>query len=191
MNDPKPSFTERLVAADRPSPNARQRYEKELKAMLEKSLSPRQRGAYLLGAAFLLVIAGFFGLTASFAPELKEEFFPYIMAYFVMTAIASLAAAYMLGRGFWSGSIRRNGSAVVGIGVIYLGLLGWIFMLMARHIPELLRDDVRVFGLVLLIYAAVAWVRHRIAQAELVTNQKMLELELRLAEIGEVMKRPS
>jgi hypothetical protein len=191
MNDPKPSFTERLVAADRPSPNARQRYEKELKAMLEKSLSPRQRGAYLLGAAFLLVIAGFFGLTASFAPELKEEFFPYIMAYFVMTAIASLAAAYMLGRGFWSGSIRRNGSAVVGIGVIYLGLLGWIFMLMARHIPELLRDDVRVFGLVLLIYAAVAWVRHRIAQAELTTNQKMLELELRLAEIGETVKGSS
>jgi hypothetical protein len=191
MNDPKPSFTERLVAADRPMPDARQRYEKELKAMFEKSLSPRQRGAYLLGSAFLLAIAGFFGLTASFAPELKGEFFPYIMAYFVMTAVASLAAAYMLGRGFWSGSVRRNGIAVVGIGVIYLGLLGWIFMLMARHIPELLRDDVRVFGLVLLIYAAVAWVRHRIAQAELVTNQKMLELELRLAEIGETVKGKS
>lgn len=157
--------------------------------MLEKSLSPRQRGAYLLGAAFLLAIAGFFGLTASFAPELKGEFFPHIMAYFVMTAVASFAAAFMLGWGFWSGSVRRNGSAVVGIGVIYLGLLGWIFLLMARHIPELLRDDVRVFGLVLLIYAAVAWVRHRIAQAELVTNQKMLELELRLAEIGETVKR--
>jgi hypothetical protein len=191
MNDPKSSFTERLVAADRPLPDARRRYEQELKAMLEKSLSPRQRGAYLLGAVFLLVIAGFFGLTASFAPELKAEFFPYILAYFVMTAVASLVAAFMLGRGFWSGTVRRNGSTVVGIGVIYLGLLGWIFMLMARHIPELLRDDVRVFGLVLLIYAAVVWVRHRIAQAEVVTNQKMLELELRLAEIGEAVKGSS
>ena len=100
MNEPNPTFSERLVAVDRPSPDARQRYEKELKAMFEKSLSPRQRGVYLLGAAFLFVVAAFFGLTASFAPELKGDFFPFIMAYFVMTAIASLAAAFMLGRGF-------------------------------------------------------------------------------------------
>lgn len=189
MNNWNPTFADRLIAADQPAPDARQRYEKEMKAMLEKSLSPRQRGIYLLGAAFLFVVAGFFSLTASFAPELKGEFFPFIMAYFVMTAVVSLATAMMLGRGYWSGSVQRNGSAIVGIGVIYLGLLGWIFLLMARHIPELLRDDVRVFGLVLLIYAAVAWIRHRIARAELATNQKMLELELRLAEIGEAVKR--
>ena len=156
--------------------------------MIEKTLSPRERGTYLLAAAVCLAGAAFFGLTASFAPELRGDFFPYILAYFVANAVVFVAVAVMLCRGFWKGTMRRNGSGVVGIGVIYLGLLGWIFMLMARHIPELLRDDVRVFGLVLLIYAAVAWVRHRIGQAELTTNQKMLELELRLAEIGETVK---
>ena len=49
----------------------------------------------------------------------------------------------------------------------------------------MLRDDVRVVGLVLLVYAAVAWVRHRVAQAEMRTAEKLLEIELRLAEIGE------
>jgi hypothetical protein len=52
----------------------------------------------------------------------------------------------------------------------------------------MLRDSVQVFGLVLLLYAAVAWVRHRVAQAEMRTAEKLLEIELRLAEIGEDTK---
>ena len=61
-------------------------------------------------------------------------------------------------------------------------------LLLCRYLPEMLRDSVQVFGLVLLLYAAVAWVRHRIAQAEMRTAEKLLEIELHLAEIGEVTK---
>jgi hypothetical protein len=38
------------------------------------------------------------------------------------------------------------------------------------------------------VYAAVAWVRHRVAQAELRTAEKLLEIELRLAEIAEALQ---
>jgi hypothetical protein len=41
---------------------------------------------------------------------------------------------------------------------------------------------------VLLGYAAVAWMRQRIEQAELRTAEKLLEIELRLAEIGEALQ---
>src|ERR1700682_3920845 len=75
-----------------------------------------------------------------------------------------------------------------GAGVTYAGLLGSLFLLLSRYLPEMLRDSVQVFGLVLLLYAAVAWVRHRIAQAEMRTAEKLLEIELRLAEIGEDTK---
>jgi hypothetical protein len=73
--------------------------------------------------------------------------------------------------------------------VAYVGLLGWLFLYMAQYIPERLRYDVGVLGLVLLVYAAVAWMRHRIAQAEMRTAEKLLEIELRLAEISEAVEK--
>ena len=156
--------------------------------MVEKSLTPRERGTYLLCGFLLLAVATFFGITASFAPELKADFFPFILAYFIITSVASFAIAVLFLRGFWSGTVRRASEGAGRIGVAYLGLSGWIFMLMARHVPEFFRDDVRVLGLILLIYAAVAWIRQRIARAELSTHEKLLELELRMADLSDAIK---
>jgi hypothetical protein len=64
-------------------------------------------------------------------------------------------------------------------------------MLMARYVPEMVQDDVRIFGLVLVLYAAVAWVRHGVVQAESRTAEKLLEIELRLAELGECLQAQS
>ena len=50
MNESKKRFVEQLLAADPPSPDARGRYEKEVRAMLEKTISPRQRRLYLIAA---------------------------------------------------------------------------------------------------------------------------------------------
>ena len=59
----------------------------------------------------------------------------------------------------------------------YVGSLGVLFLLLGRFFPELLRDAVQVLGLILLLYAAVAWVRHLIAQGETRTTEKLLEIE--------------
>jgi hypothetical protein len=183
VSDDRKRFADRLIAADPPSAAGRARYERELKAMFETTLTPRTRGAYLAGALALFAVAGFFGLTAALAPELKGDFVPFVVAYFVLTAAAAGAGAALMARGFWGGSVRKNGPGVAGIGVLYLGLSGWVFLLMGRHVPETLRDDVRVLGLMLVIYAAVAWVRHRIARAETATAVRILELELQIAEM--------
>jgi hypothetical protein len=42
-------------------------------------------------------------------------------------------------------------------------------------------------GLVLLLYAATAWIRQRVGQAELKTREKLLEIELRVAGIAEAL----
>jgi hypothetical protein len=68
-------------------------------------------------------------------------------------------------------------------------MVGWIIMLMAAYLPESLQDDVRILGLVLLLYAAVAWVRHRVGQAEMRTAEKLLEVEPRLAQLCEALER--
>ena len=192
MSEPRKQFTDHLIAADPPADAARGRYEKEVRAMLELTLSPRERGGYLLGAVAMLGLAGLMGLAVASAKPPDNPVIPYVVAYFGVTAAACALAAWPMFRGFWGGVVRRPGANAwaAGVGIAYVGLVGWMMMLMAKVVPDPLRDDTRVFGLVLLMYAAVAWVRHRIAQAELKTAEKLLEIELRLADLGEAVNRP-
>jgi hypothetical protein len=196
MNELKKRFVNQLLAADPPSSDARGRYEKEVQAMLEKTFTPRQRGLYLVGAllfGLLGVLYSFTGLeilvTAAVKPASRREpAFLFLVTCVLATGFALLFVAGRLFLAYWKGvqSQRTAPGRAAVVGVAYVGLLGCLFLLMARHI-EMLQDEVRIVGLVLLVYAAVAWVRHRVAQGELRTAEKLLEIELRLAEIGEAL----
>jgi hypothetical protein len=200
MNERKRQFAKQLLATEPPSPDSRLRYEKEVLAMLEKTISPRQRGLYLiaalvtglLGAYMSLIGLGTLVTAAGRAPSPVEPQPVQLFLVFciVATGLALLLVAAMLFRGYWKGVFNqrsyRNWAA--GAGVTYVGLLGVLFLLLGRYFPELLRDSVQLLGLIMLLYAAVAWVRHRIAQAETRTAEKLLQIELRLAELGEVMR---
>jgi hypothetical protein len=200
MNSSKKQFVEQLLAADRPSPDLRRHYEKEVHAMLEKSIGPRQRGLCLVAAVLLGLLgvnwslAGLGALaTAVGRKDTPVDLVPVflILAFCILaTGLALLLVAGMLLRAYWKGvfNLRNYRGWAAGAGIPYAGLLGCLFLLLCRHLPETLRDSVQVSGLVLLLYAAVAWVRHRIAQAEMRTAEKLLEIELRLAEIGEDTK---
>jgi hypothetical protein len=189
MNESQKRFVDRLLAADPPSPDARGRYETEVRAMLEKTLTPRERGVYLVSAVLLAAMAAFVGFGVS-SPPPGPEFLKFIVAYGAVSAVALLVIAGIFFRAYWTGVVHQRTSRgwAAGVGVVYLGLLGWLFLLMAQYVPDRFQNDVRVFGLVLLVYAAVAWVRHRVTQAEMQTAEKLLEIELRLAEIGETLE---
>jgi len=200
MNESKKRFVEQLLAADPPSPDARGRYEKEVRAMLEKTISPRQRRLYLIAA----VVSGLLGAYLSLiglgtlvtaagrtAPLVEPGPASLLLVLCILaTGLALLLVAGMLFRTYWKGAFNQLSYRewAAGVGVTYVGSLGVLFLLLGRYFPELLRDSVQVLGLILLLYAAVAWVRHRIAQAEMRTAEKLLEIELHLAEIGEVTK---
>ena len=200
MNESKKRFVEQLLAADPPSPDARGRYEKEVRAMLEKTISPRQRRLYLIAA----VVSGLLGAYLSLiglgtlvtaagrtAPLVEPGPASLLLVLCILaTGLALLLVAGMLFHNYWKGAFNQLSYRkwAAGVGVTYVGSLGVLFLLLGRYFPELLRDSVQVLGLILLLYAAVAWVRHRIAQAEMRTAEKLLEIELHLAEIGEVTK---
>jgi hypothetical protein len=200
MNESKKRFVEQLLAADPPSPDARGRYEKEVRAMLETTISPRQRGLYLIAA----VVSGLLGAYMSLiglgvlvtaagrtAPPVEPEPVFLLLVFGILaTGLALLLVAGMLFRTYWKGVFNQLSYRkwAAGVGVTYVGSLGVLFLLLGRYFPELLRDAVQVLGLILLLYAAVAWVRHLIAQGETRTTEKLLEIELRLAEIGEATK---
>ncbi|HEV3258328.1 MAG TPA: hypothetical protein VG013_15720 [Gemmataceae bacterium] len=200
MNESKKRFVEQLLAADPPSPDARGRYEKEVRAMLEKTISPRQRRLYLiaavvsglLGAYLSLIGLGTLVAAAGRTAPLVEPgpALLLLVLCILATGLALLLVAGMLFRTYWKGAFNQLSYRewAAGAGVTYVGSLGVLFLLMGRYFAELLRDSVQALGLILLLYAAVAWVRHRIAQAEMRTAEKLLEIELHLAEIGEVTK---
>ena len=168
--------------------------------MLEKSIGPRQRRLCLVAAVLFGLLGVYWSLTGlgTLATAVGRKDTPLeplpaflILAFCVLaTGLALLLVAGMLLRAYWKGVFNQRNYRrwAAGAGVTYAGLLGSLFLLLCRYLPEMLRDSVQVVGLVLLLYAAVAWVRHRIAQAEMRTAEKLLEIELRLAEIGEDTK---
>jgi hypothetical protein len=191
MNESKKRFVDQLLATDPPSADARQHYEKERRAMFEKTLTRGERRGYRTCAVLLGLVALAWGLEAPYGwvYHSHEEGVPFIAALLLLTAMALLVVAGILFRASWNGVLSRRTSNkwAAGAGIPYVGLVGCLFLLMGQSLPEM-PDIVRVFGLVLLVYAAVAWMRHRVAQSEWRTAEKLLEIELRLAEIGETLE---
>jgi hypothetical protein len=190
MNESKKRFVDDLLAADAPSPDARQNYDKEMRAMLEKTLTRGERRMYLFAAMLMGLVAMGCGLMVLYGWISHREDATLIVPFFLLTALALLVVAGLLFWGSWQGVVNRRTSNdwATGAGVAYVSLVGCAFLLMSESWPERLRDVVRVLGVVLLGYAAVAWLRQRVGQAEARTAEKLLEIELRLAEIGEALQ---
>lgn len=190
MNESQKRFVDQLLAADPPSAGARQHYEKQRRAMFEKTLTRNERRRYLVGAVLTGLLALTWGLPALFAwaDHSDQEGVRFIAALLLLTALALLIVSGLLFRGYWKGVVSRRTSNdwAAGAGVVYLSLVGGLLLMMGEYLPEV-RDGVRVVGVVFLGYAAVAWMRQRIGQAELRTAEKLLEIELRLAQISEAL----
>ncbi|WP_165074053.1 hypothetical protein [Paludisphaera rhizosphaerae] len=176
---------DRLLKAERITPDLKRRYDLEIQAMIEKKLTKWQRWGWLASAIFGTACAVVFGALAVVGP----------------------------GGLPWAGRLGLAGGAVFGLAWAWLGLrvfrrgvldlkldtglaagLSWclpiflttLFMVAAP-------DDVRglrmiLCGLVFLVAGAMFLTRHVVEQSELKTREKLLEIEYRLAELTEVVK---
>jgi hypothetical protein len=202
MNESKKRFVDQLLAADPPSADARQNYEKGMRTMFEKTLTRGQRREYLV----VTVVMGLFGLVLAIYPGLNALFgwpsgpiwvgpeWKFIRTWYLLTGMALLAVAAISFRAYRKGMVsqRTANDWTASTAVGYTGVLGCLFLFMAREIPEMLGDEMQVLGLVLLGFAAVAWIRHCVVRAEMRTAERLLEIELRVAEIEEALQaRPT
>ncbi len=190
MNESRKRFVERLLVADSPSASARQRGEREMRAMFEQTLTRDERRGFLVCAVLMglsATVCAVCGLQQWLRPTEGKDF---SLVYFPLTTLALLFAAGLSFRAYWKGVASRRTSAewAAGVVVAYVGLTGCLLLATGESWPERLRDVVRVFGLVLLVYAAVTWVRHRVWQSEQRTAEKLLEIELCLAEMAEALR---
>jgi len=183
------SFRDRLLRTEQVTPALKERYEKEMKAMLEKRLTGVRRWVWLGGTLMSVVVAMFLGAMAIF-PPLAEVPLP-IRIGPAVGALFSVGFAILSLRIFRRGSMDLKFDTSVYIGMIWLCAVftTTIFIVMFPLVPDrIVGLWLSIFGLVVLVSGAVFLIRHVIEQSELKTREKLLEIEYRLAELVETTK---
>lgn len=185
------NFSDRLVSAERMTPAFRDRYEMEVKAMLEKKLTRPQRVGYalsaLMGVAFLVVFGALAILTGRELPA-------WARALFGVGSVFGLVWAILVGRIVITGKVnlRTGANTLVGLSWGFVVTVVTVLMIVGMDRTEPVKSVYMVLvGLVYLLVAAMFMILNRIDQSELKTREKLLEIELRLAELKESVEKRS
>jgi hypothetical protein len=182
MIDDRHDFSDRLIQCESPTPALHEKYRKEITAMLRKDLGPLGRVAWTFWAVFGLALATVF----SYAAMISYGSLPlWSTAGFGAGVVFGLAFGSLSGWIAWSGHIHLRSQPPA------MAHMGWclVILMMTLVLVFAPDSDVRVRMIVsllpFLIMAAVFMLASRTEQAELRTKEKLLEIEYRIAELGE------
>lgn len=178
---PMPPFRQRLLAAERSSPTS-DALRKELNAMFQRKLSLPRRLFFVLVASVAALSGCLCGYLAVTEPTL-----PVVARIGLGTGtLFGIAWAVVVGRMSWRGELDpRRDSRQIAVMVWVFTVLMMVFFLIVGMAAEdrLMGLLMTCQGLAFLIGAGVYWVSHRIEQSELLLREKLLQLELRLADV--------
>lgn len=186
MTDDRHKFSDRLIQCEAPTPALHEKYRKEITAMLEKELSPLGRVAWIFWAVFGLALASFFGY-AAVSSYGKVPLWGTVG--FGASVVFGLAFGSLSGWIAWSGHIdmRSHPPAMAGMAWCLVVLMMTLALVFAP--PSIVGVRMIVSSLTFLVMAAVFMLASRTEQAELRTKEKLLEIEYRIAELGEHLKQ--
>jgi hypothetical protein len=178
-------FRDRLLAIERVTPSLKEHHQTEMKNMLERKLTGFRRSVWLVASLFGAASAVAFLAIAFFGP-------------------AELGASGRVALGV--GALFGVAWAALGIRIFIRGVLDlrWdagVYAALCWVLPVLLSTFMLVAApegvvglrmiaasIVFLIGGAVFLLRHVVEQSELNTRQRLLEVELQLAELAEILK---
>lgn len=185
---PNFDFDRKLIAAQPVDTALRQRYEQEMKAMLETPLNPTRKTAFTLSVAVSATMA----------------------AALTMAAVTSTDRPAALRIGLGLGALYAAGWVVMGLRVLRHGsvrartdskwMTAWPWVFAVALMTVLLiatgrnTDSVRsvwmlVYGLTFLLMASMFVVRQWIDEAGLRVEERLLETQLRIAELAEQVQK--
>ena len=188
MSDHKPtvdhddSLRERLLAVGSPSAKFKAQFQKEIRSMLIKKLTAPRRVCFCfiaVAASVSTLVCGSLALTEPQLPPMARLG----LGTGVLFGLAWVIAIVSILR---RGEIdqRRDGRRIAQMVWVFTLLMTIFFCAIGMSRPEkLLSVLMMVQSLVFLISAAVYWLNHRIEEAELNVKEKLLELELHIAEL--------
>lgn len=178
------SFSQRLLAIEPLPPALRQQLEQELSAMFQRELSTPRRlffGAVAISGVISGLVCATLALTE---PELP----PLPRTALAIGSLFGFAWAVVAARIGWRGALDLKADArrIAVMAWTFTALMMTFFLIagMSARDPA---QGIRIIvgGLPFLIGAGVYWLNYRIENAELNAQEKLLQLELRLAQLGD------
>ncbi|MBN1909044.1 MAG: hypothetical protein JW818_04835 [Pirellulales bacterium] len=179
------SLRDQLLRMEQVTPALKERYDKEIQAMLEKRVTGIRRWAWLGSAVMGVGFTVLFGTLAVITPA---EFPLAGRIGFVAGALFGIGWAILGWRVFRRSSInlKIDSGAAAGMAWGLPVILLTLFMVSAPDSIVGLR--MIISGLVFLVMGLAFLLRHVVEQSELKTREKLLEIECRLAELAETLK---
>jgi hypothetical protein len=180
----KASIADRLLAVEPLSSNARQQIQQELHSMFIRELTTTRRVVFGIVAIVALTTALVCASLAVTEPTLPA--LPRIGLS--VGTLFGLAWAVVAARICWRGvlDVKLDARRIAAMVWVFTVLM-MVFFLMAGMTAKdrMLGLMMIANGLAFLIGAGVYWITYRIEEAELNTREKLLQLELWLAELSE------
>jgi hypothetical protein len=185
------SFAERLVNSEPGNDELRRRYEEDKRALIERRLTPWQRwmGWSGLPIYVLLVIGGGYLSLMANPAEPRE-----------LVVLVAVSAVGVLALGLWVLRVLLRGGRVTWqddqamewvAGLGFCALLFALFEFAGSMADTRAALRLQFFSTVLLVGGVFALLLERIRRAKLEARVKLVELELRVAELAQAIVPPS
>ena len=181
-------FANQLIAAQRVEPTLRQRYEREMTNMFEQSLTPKRKISFIASAVLCTVMTVMLTIAA-----VSSKGAPVGVRIGV-----GLGALYALGWLVMSVRILRRGTFHARNDWRAMSAWPWVFVVVLVTLILVMTgqrsDSVKsvwllLYGLTFLMCASVFLIQYWIGDARMKLEERMLELQLRVAELAEELKK--
>ena len=198
MSKANQTLRDRLLDMDTPETAEQRKYEKEVRAMIEKnvSLSGRIFLGVLLPIGFLFVLF-FLHMLFGILPRVSDDnlvriTYPFNILGLILSVTWVILLSYLVVSGRYGR--RINVSLVAGIGLAISFILTVVFTLKQEY-PLLhanpqdwrvkLNEQLAIVMLFMLVLIGLYLVIRLLSRLEYKTSEKLLQLEYRIADLGE------
>jgi len=188
MNKPNESFRDKLLEIENLNPVLKEKYEREVQAMVEKELTGIRK---LQMIGFLVMSLGLGVLFGTLAVIIPKGFPLWGRSMFAIGAVFCMVFVGMYARILKKGSInlKTDNMSMAWTGWGFVVICGTLVLVFSGTLPDkIIGVHMLVSILFYLVAAGVFLLRAHIQRSEVNTREKLLEIEHRLAEISEKME---
>jgi hypothetical protein len=174
-------FRQRLLAAEPQNAALRAEYDRRIQAMFEVTVHPAKKAWF----AFLVLFCVVSG-TAAMVLAVTETLPPAARIGLLMGAAFSGAWAFFLFRIVRRGTLRQRIDAPAAAGMMFVFSLLMCVLFAVSGMPT---DKVLLAGVLFLLPAGLILLRTVVEQSEMRTQERLVELEYKIAVLTEKLKR--
>jgi len=182
-------FRDKLLEMEKPNPTLKEKYEREVQAMVEKKLT----GLRKLGTVVSLVMGlGFFVLFGTLAIIAPKEFPVWGRAIWAIGAVFGLTFAALAVLVLKKGTVnlKTDDMAMAGLSWGFIVIMATITLVFSGQLPDrTIAIKMLVSLLIFEVAAAVGLLKAIIERSEVKTREKILKIEYHLAEISGKMEK--